>query len=330
MVNIGINGFGRIGRLVFRASLEIPDVNVVAINDLMPAETLSFLLKYDTIHGKIDDEIIVKNDKMIINGQEVNVFNERDPGQIPWSDVGFEVVIESSGIFRSKDKASLHLRGSVKKVLVSAPMPDPDITLLPGINLEKYDHDRHHVISMASCTTNALAPLIKVLNENYGIEKGEMTTVHAYTNDQRLLDAIHRDIRRARAATLNLIPTSTGAARAIFQVYPELEGKLTALSIRAPVPDVSIVDLSVLVSNETDKDDVNSKFKEASETILKDILLYTEEPLVSSDYIGCKYLSIVDGLLTSVVDKNLVKVLAWYDNEVGYAYHLTKLVTYIT
>jgi len=327
MVRVGINGFGRIGRLVYRASLEIPNLEVVAVNDLMPAETLSFLLKYDTIHGKLNVDIKCESNKMIVNGKEIVVYNERDPSNIPWDKLGVEVVIEASGVFRTRELASKHLRGSVKKVLVTAPVPDADITILPKINFDKYDKNKHHVISMASCTTNALAPLIKVLMENFGILKGEITTVHAYTNDQRLLDAIHRDIRRARAAAMNLIPTSTGAAKAIFQVYPELKGKLTALAIRAPVPDVSIVDLSVIVNRETDKDEVNNAFKHAAETTLKGVLYYTEEPLVSSDYIGSHYLSIVDGLLTQVVDGNLVKVLAWYDNEAGYSYHIAKLAT---
>jgi len=325
MVRVGINGFGRIGRLVYRASLEIPEVEVVAVNDLMPAETLAFLLKYDTIHGKLDLDVKAVDGKIVVGDDEIVIFNERDPGQIPWDKLDVEVVIESSGVFRTKELASRHLHGSVKKVLVSAPMPDADITILPKINSDKYDPEKHHVISMASCTTNALAPLIKVLKENFGIVKGEMTTIHAYTNDQRLLDAIHRDIRRARAAAINLIPTSTGAAKAIFQIYPELEGKLTALAIRAPVPDVSIVDLSSIVEKTTDKDEVNNAFKEAAETNLSETLFYVEEPLVSSDYIGCRYLSVVDGLLTQVVDGNLVKVLAWYDNEAGYSYHLTKL-----
>ena len=325
MVAVGINGFGRIGRIAFRAALELEGIEVVAVNDLMPAETLAFLLKYDTVHGKLDCDVRASSNKMVVDGREVVVFNERDPAQIPWGELGVEVVIESSGVFRTRDKASLHLRDTVKKVLVSAPMPDPDITILPGINVDKYDRGRHHVISMASCTTNALAPLIKVLKESFGIAKGEMTTIHAYTNDQRLLDAIHRDIRRARAAALNLIPTSTGAAQAIFQVYPDLKGKLTALAVRAPVPDVSLVDLSVLVEKETDKDEVNAHFKKAAEGELREVLMYTEEPLVSSDFIGCKYLSVVDGLLTTVTDGNLVKVLAWYDNEYGYAYHLARL-----
>jgi len=263
VVAVGINGFGRIGRIAFRAALELEGIEVVAVNDLMPAETLAFLLKYDTVHGKLDCDVRASSNKMVVDGREVVVFNERDPAQIPWGELGVEVVIESSGVFRTRDKASLHLRDTVKKVLVSAPMPDPDITILPGINVDKYDRGRHHVISMASCTTNALAPLIKVLKESFGIAKGEMTTIHAYTNDQRLLDAIHRDIRRARAAALNLIPTSTGAAQAIFQIYPDLKGKLTALAVR--------------------------------------------------------------GLLTTVTDGNLVKVLAWYDNEYGYAYHLARL-----
>lgn len=327
MVTIGINGFGRIGRLVFRASLEIPEAEVVAINDLMPAETLAFLLKYDTIHGKLDVNIDVSNNKMIVNEREITILNERDPGQIPWDKYNVEIVIESSGVFRTRELASRHLRDTVKKVLVSAPMNDADITILPKINFDMYDRNKHHIISMASCTTNALAPLIKVLNENFGIIKGEMTTIHAYTNDQRLLDAIHRDMRRARAAAINLIPTSTGAAKAIFQIYPNLKGKLTALAIRAPVPDVSIVDLSVVVEKGTDKDEVNNAFKEAAENYLNGTLLYIEEPLVSSDFIGSKYLSIVDGLLTQVIDNNLVKVLAWYDNEMGYSYHLTKLAT---
>jgi glyceraldehyde 3-phosphate dehydrogenase len=327
MVKVGINGFGRIGRLVYRASLEIDDIEVVAINDLMTADTLAFLLKYDTVHGTLSHDIHADGDALIVDGKHVSVFNKKSPKEIPWGTLDVEVVIESSGIFRTKELASMHLHDSVKKVLVSAPMNDADITILPNINIDKYDPDKHHIISMASCTTNALAPLIKVLQDNYGILKGEMTTIHAYTNDQRLLDAIHRDIRRARAAAINLIPTSTGAAKAIFQIYPELQGKLKAISIRAPVPDVSLVDVSVVINDDTSRDEVNERFKEAAQTYLNGTLSYIEEPLVSSDFIGSKYLSIVDGLLTEVIDRDFVKVLAWYDNEMGYSYHLTKLAS---
>ncbi|HEW93773.1 type I glyceraldehyde-3-phosphate dehydrogenase [Candidatus Geothermarchaeota archaeon] len=327
MVRIGINGFGRIGRIVFRSSLEIPGVEVVAVNDLADVKQLAHLLKYDSIHGKLNLEVKAEDGSLIVDGREIKVFSMKSPSEIPWDRVDVDYVVESSGVFRDRESASLHLERGVEKVIVSAPMKGADITMLPFINEDKYDRKKHKIISMASCTTNALAPLIKVIHENFKIVKGSMTTIHAYTNDQRLLDAIHKDLRRARAAAFNIVPTTTGAAKATFEVYPELKGKLHAMSIRVPVPDGSLVDLNVLVGKEVTIEEVNNAFKKASETYLSETLYYLKDPVVSSDIIGMKYLSIFDSLLTEVVNGNFVKVISWYDNEYGYAYHLAKLLT---
>lgn len=327
MVRVGINGFGRIGRIVFRAALTLDNVDVVAINDLAGVDQLAHLLKYDSVHGKLDMDVKVMEDKLYVDEDEVKVFSIKNPAEIPWDKLGVNVVIESSGIFREKQNASLHFERGVNHIIVSAPMKDPDIMILPYLNEDKFDEKRHRVISMGSCTTNALAPLIKVLDDNFGIIKGHMTTIHAYTNDQRLLDAIHKDLRRARAAAINIVPTSTGAAKAIFQIYPNLTGKLSAMAIRVPVPDGSLIDLNVEVGENTSREDVNEMFKEASESYLSESLLYLEEPVVSTDILGLPYLSMFDSLLTSVVDGNMVKVISWYDNEYGYAYHLAKLIS---
>ncbi len=326
MVRVGINGFGRIGRMVFRHSLGLEDVEVVAVNDLSDVKILAHLLKYDSIHGILPNEIGYGDGVLKVDGREVKVFNKKSPSEIPWDTVDVDIVVESTGLFRERDSASLHLNSGVERVVVSAPGKDMDITIIPYINEHLYKRDEHRVISMASCTTNALAPLIKVLHENLGIVKGGMTTVHAYTNDQRILDAIHRDPRRARAAAINLIPTSTGAAKAIFEIYPELKGRLDAYAIRAPVADGSLIDLKVLVSKDTDADTVNGLFKAAAEGELSEILQYVDEPIVSSDIINNTYLSIFDSLLTQVVDSNFVRVVSWYDNEYGYSFHLTKLL----
>ena len=329
MVRVGINGFGRIGRIVFRASLQLDNIEVVAINDLVGVDQLAHLLKYDSVHGKLKESVHSGDNMLYIGGREVKVFSVKNPAEIPWDSLDVDIVIESSGIFREKHSASLHLKRGVEYVVVSAPMKDPDIMILPYLNEGEFNGDKHKVISMGSCTTNALAPLIKVLNDNFTIVKGHMTTVHAYTNDQRLLDAIHKDLRRARAAAINIVPTSTGAAKAIFQIYPELIGKLSAMAIRVPVPDGSLIDLNVVLDKHVSREEVNEKFKEASETYLSESLLYLDEPVVSSDIIGLPYLSMFDSLLTQVVEGNMVKAISWYDNEYGYAYHLAKLVSRI-
>jgi len=326
MKRIGINGFGRIGRIVFRSTLEVPGVEVVGINDIADVKQLAHLLKYDSVHGRLGKDVRVKDNKIIVDGKEVIVFSRKSPSEIPWDKLDVDIVVESSGVFRDRESASLHLEKGVDKVVVSAPMKGADITILPFINEDRYNPKVHKIISMGSCTTNALAPLIKVIHENFHIIKGTMTTIHAYTNDQRLLDAIHKDFRRARAAAFNIVPTTTGAAKATFEVYPELKGRLHAISIRVPVPDGSIVDLNVVVEKDVSREEVNEKFKVASETFLKESLYYLEDPIVSSDIVGMRYLSLYDSLMTEVVDGNMVKVLSWYDNEYGYAYHLAKLL----
>lgn len=326
MIRIGINGFGRIGRMVFRSILELDGIDVVAVNDLADVKLLSHLLKFDSIHGRLGVEVKALDDKIIVGGREIKVFREKNPAEIPWNTIDVDVVVESSGIFRTRESAGLHLKTGVDYVFVSAPMNDPDITILPYINEDKFDGGNHKVISMASCTTNALAPLIKVFMDNYNILSGQMTTIHAYTNDQRLIDAIHKDYRRARAAALNIVPTTTGAAKAIFQIYPELEGRLNAVAVRVPVPDGSLVDLNVLIDIDVTREEVNERFREASETYLSSSLLYVDEPIVSTDVIGLPYLSIFDSLLTTVAGGRMVKVVAWYDNEYGYAYHLANLI----
>ena len=326
MVRVGINGFGRIGRMFFRSSLEIDGVDVVAINDITSVSLLAHLLKYDSIHGRLNHSVSVNGDNIVVGDMEVKVFSYKNPAEIPWHKKDVDVVVEASGIFREHRAASLHLGNGVEYVFVSAPMPDPDIMILPYLNESEFDGSKHKVVSMGSCTTNALAPLIKVLEENFGIEAGQMTTIHAYTNDQRLLDSVHRDFRRARAAAVNIVPTSTGAAKAIFQIYPHLKGRLNAIAVRVPVSDGSLVDLNVLVSKEVSKEDVNKAFKEAADGELSESLLYIEDPVVSSDIIDLPYLSIYDSLLTSVSGGRVVKTVAWYDNEFGYSYHLAKLI----
>ncbi|MFQ5712130.1 MAG: type I glyceraldehyde-3-phosphate dehydrogenase [Candidatus Geothermarchaeales archaeon] len=325
-IKVGINGFGRIGRLAFRAALDFDEVEVLAINDLADTQTLAFLLKYDSVFGKLGFDVEAREDAIVVDGREVKSYRIRSPAELPWKALGVEVAIESTGIFRTRDDAKKHLDAGAKKVLVSAPMGDPDATLMLGINEETYDPGQHHVLSMASCTTNAVVPVLKVLNDEFGIVKGVFTTVHAYTNDQRLLDAIHRDPRRSRAAALNIIPTTTGAARAVAQVLPELEGKLEAMALRVPVPDVSLIDAAVEVGKKVTVDRVNASLREASEGPLEGLMEYVEEPLVSQDFMGNPALSIVDGLLTSVVGGDLVKVVAWYDNEWGYSVKLIELI----
>ncbi|MCI2252923.1 type I glyceraldehyde-3-phosphate dehydrogenase [Domibacillus sp. PGB-M46] len=328
-VKIGINGFGRIGRNVFRAALKNPEVDVVAINDLTDANMLAHLLKYDTVHGTLDADVTVDGDTIVVNGERVKVTAERDPAQIPWAANGAEVVVESTGRFTKRADAAKHLEGGAKKVIISAPASDEDITIVMGVNEDKYDAANHQVISNASCTTNCLAPFAKVLNEKFGIVRGMMTTVHSYTNDQQILDLPHSDYRRARAAAENMIPTSTGAAKAVSLVLPELKGKLNGMAMRVPTPNVSVVDLVAELKQDVTAEEVNEALKAAAEGDLKGILAYNELPLVSSDYNGSTASSTIDALSTMVMEGNMVKVLSWYDNENGYSNRVVDLVQYI-
>jgi glyceraldehyde 3-phosphate dehydrogenase len=323
----GINGFGRIGRNVFRAAhARRADIDWVGVNDITDTKTLAHLLKYDSILGPFPGEIDYTDDGIVVDGDELRVFSERDPAALPWADTGAEVVIESTGLFTKRDDAAKHLEAGAKKVIISAPAKEPDVTLVPGVNDDAYDPREHHVISNASCTTNCLAPVATVLHEAVGIERGIMTTIHAYTADQRLQDAPHKDLRRARAAATNLVPTSTGAAKAIGLVIPELDGKLNGMSVRAPVITGSVVDLVCEVSRPTSKEEVNRAFAEKADTgPLEGILKYNDDPIVSSDIITSPYSSVFDAELTMVIDERLVKVVAWYDNEWGYSNRVVDL-----
>ncbi|MCS6802041.1 MAG: type I glyceraldehyde-3-phosphate dehydrogenase [Chloroflexota bacterium] len=319
---VGINGFGRIGRLVLKAILEQHGsaLEVVAINDITDTKTNAHLFKYDSNYGVFNGTVEAGPNSITINGHEVRVFAERDPGAIPWRDLGVEIVIESTGLFEDAEKARAHLdRGGAKKVIITAPAKNEDITIVLGVNDDQYDPARHHIISNASCTTNCLAPVVKVLNDCFGVEKGLMTTIHSYTNDQRVLDSVHRDLRRARAAALNMVPTTTGAARAVSLVIPELKGKFHGFAIRVPTPTVSLVDFVAELKRDVAVDEVNRAMREHSEGKLRGILAYTEEPLVSMDLKGHPASSIVDGLSTMVIGGTMVKVVAWYDNEWGYS-----------
>jgi len=329
MVNAAINGFGRIGRLLYRAALEEgADINFVAINDLTDAKTLAHLLKNDTTHGKFPFDVEVKGSSLIVDGKELKIIAQPDPAKLPWKDMDVYVTVESTGRFRAREAAAKHLEAGAKKVLVSAPMSpatSADLTVVYGVNDDLYDPNKHNIISLASCTTNCLAPTAKVLNETFGIEKGLMTTVHAVTNDQRLLDMQHKDLIRARSAAFNMIPTTTGAAKAVGLALPMLNGKLNGMAIRVPIPDVSIVDLVAVLKKETTADEVNEAFKKAANGKLKGILAYSEEPLVSSDLINNSNSAIVDGSLTMVMG-NLAKVLVWYDNEWGYSVKMARMI----
>jgi len=328
---IGINGFGRIGRQSLKAILERHgrDLEVIAVNDLTDTKTNAHLLKYDSTYGHFPGEVEATADTLIVNGHTVKVLSQRDPAQIPWSDLGVELVIESTGLFTEAEKASAHLRGGAKKVIISAPAKGEDLTIVAGVNDEMYDPAKHHIISNASCTTNCLAPAAKVLNDTFGIERGLMNTIHSYTNDQRILDQVHKDLRRARTAGANIIPTSTGAARALALVIPELKGRFDGMSLRVPTVTVSMVDFVADVRKEATKESVNAAFKEASEGSLKGILGYSDEPLVSMDYRGDDRSSIIDGLSTLVTGGKMVKVLAWYDNEWGYSCRIADLAQFI-
>ncbi|MFS0750863.1 type I glyceraldehyde-3-phosphate dehydrogenase [Oceanobacillus sp. 1P07AA] len=318
-VKIGINGFGRIGRNVFRQSLKNNEVEVVAINDLTDANMLAHLLKYDSVHGKLQEEVTVNGSNLVIDGKEIKVLSERDPADLGWGDLGVDIVIESTGRFTNKEDAEKHIQAGAKKVIISAPAKGEDLTIVMGVNDDQYDPSEHNVVSNASCTTNCLAPFAKVLNDNFGIKRGLMTTIHSYTNDQQILDLPHKDYRRARAAAENIIPTSTGAAKAVGLVLPELNGKLNGNAVRVPTPDGSLTDLVAELDKNVTIEDVNNAMKEAAEGPLKGILEYTEEPLVSSDIVGNNHSSIFDALSTIVMEDNLVKVVSWYDNEMGYS-----------
>lgn len=326
---IGINGFGRIGRLVFRVMLERDDFEITAINNPSGAETAAYLAKYDTVHGRLEKDIRVEGDDLLIDGHRIHVFHDRDPENLKWEDYGVQMVIESTGKLKDHESAGKHIHGTVKKVIITAPGKDDDATLVMGVNENSYNPETDHIISNASCTTNCLAPVVKVLNETFGIRRGMMTTVHSYTNDQAILEKAHKDPRRGRAAAENIIPTSTGAAKAIGAVIPELKGKLNGLAIRVPTPDVSLVDLSCEVERKVTKEEVNAALKAAAEGELKGILAYTDEPLVSSDFRGTNVSSTVDGELTMVVDGDLVKVIAWYDNEWGYSCRIADLAAFV-
>jgi glyceraldehyde 3-phosphate dehydrogenase len=328
MINVGINGFGRIGRNFFRASLANPDINIVGINDLTPNETLAHLLKYDSILGRLGLPVTFTDDSITVDGKTIKVFSERDPANLPWASVKADVVVESTGIFTKAADAQKHITAGAKKVIISAPATDEDITIVMGVNHLKYDGSKHHIISNASCTTNCLAPMAKVLNDNWGIVKGLMTTIHAYTNDQPILDFPHKDLRRARAAATNMIPTSTGAAKAISLVLPELKGKLDGYAMRVPVPTGSATDLTVELAKEATAQEINAAMKAAAEGELKGFLSYTEDPIVSSDIVTDASSCIFDSDLTKVIG-NQVKVVGWYDNEWGYSNRLVDLIGYI-
>lgn len=329
-IRIGINGFGRIGRNVVRAiAAADTDVEVVAVNDLTDPGTLAHLLRYDSVHGRYRGSVTLKGDQMVVDGAPIKVLAERDPAKLPWKDLGVDVVLESTGIFTQRDKAALHLEAGAQKVIISAPAKQEDITIVMGINQGDYDPENHHVISNASCTTNCLVPIVKVIMDNFGFDRGFMTTVHAYTNDQRVLDLQHQDLRRARAAAMNVIPTSTGAAKATALVIPEVKGKLDGVALRVPVCDVSVVDLTCVVTRSTDTEAVNEAFRAAASGALKGILAVSDEPLVSSDYIGDPHSSIVDALSTNVIDGTLVHVLSWYDNEMGYSHRCVDLIQHV-
>ncbi len=328
---IGINGFGRIGRLTFRSIKKYhnDELEVTAINDLTDPKTNAHLLKWDSTYGPYPGQVEAAEDSIIVDGKKVKVLAERDPGKIPWQDYGVDIVMESTGLFTDAAKAAAHLEGGVKKVIISAPAKNEDVTIVLGVNEEHYDPKKHHVISNASCTTNCVAPVVKVLHQSFGITKGLMTTIHAYTNDQRILDMYHKDLRRARAAAINIIPTTTGAAKAVTMVIPELKGKIHGLAFRVPTPTVSVVDFVAELGREVNVEHINQSFKAAAEGPLAGILEYCQEPLVSSDFKGNPASSIFDALSTIVIEGNLVKVLAWYDNEWGYSCRLADLASYV-
>jgi glyceraldehyde 3-phosphate dehydrogenase len=331
-IRVGINGFGRIGRNVVRAAkaMGVSDLDFVAVNDITDTKTLAHLLKYDSVHGRFPGDVLPEADALTVAGDSIRVLAEKDPAKLPWKDLGVDVVLESTGRFTDRDQAALHLKGGAKKVIISAPAKQEDITIVYGVNHTAYDAAKHHVISNASCTTNCLVPVVKVILDRFGFVSGFMTTVHSYTNDQQILDLPHKDLRRARAAALSIIPTTTGAAKATSLVIPELKGKIDGVSLRVPTPDVSVVALSCVVEKATSKDEVNTAFREAAKSgPLKGLLVVSEEPLVSVDYIGTLQSSTVDALSTTVVGGTLVNVTSWYDNEMGYSARCVDLLRYV-
>jgi len=328
-IKVGINGFGRIGRNAFRAALGNPDVEIIAVNDLTDAATLAHLLKYDSVHGKLNAEVKVEKDTIVVNGKAIKVLAERDPALLPWGTLGVQVVVESTGRFTEASKAAAHIKAGAKKIIISAPAKGEDITIVMGVNEGKYDAAKHNIISNASCTTNCLAPMAKVIHEAFGIKHGMMTTVHSYTNDQMILDLPHSDLRRARAAALSIIPTTTGAAKAVALVLPELKGKLNGFALRVPTPNVSLTDLVAEMEKPVTAEEVNAALKAAANGPLKGILDYCDEPLVSKDFNGNAHSCIVDALSTMVVDGTQLKVIGWYDNEWGYSNRVIDLIAYI-
>jgi len=329
-IKVAINGFGRIGRLLYRAAIERnANIDFVAINDITDAKTLAHLLKYDSVHGRFDADIQAKDNSIMVNGKELKVLMQKDPALLPWKDLGVYLAVESTGLFTKREDAAKHLQAGAKKVLISAPAENPDITIVLGVNHDEYDHEKHNILSNASCTTNCVVPCVKVLHENFGIKSALMTTAHAYTNDQRIQDLVHRDLRRARAGAINIIPTTTGAARASALVFPELKGKIDGIALRVPVPNVSIVDLTAVLEKDVTKEEVNEAFRKAAEGPLKGIMAYTEDPIVSTDVNHTSYSAVVDGLSTMVVAGNLVKVFAWYDNEWGFSCRMVELIELI-
>lgn len=328
-IKVGINGFGRIGRNVFRAALGDNEIDIVAANDITDANTLAHLLKYDSVLGNLDEDVRADGDTIVAGGESFKVLKERDPAKLPWKELGVEIVIESTGLFTKREDATKHLEAGAKKVIISAPAKGEDFTVVMGVNHDKYDPANHHLISNASCTTNCLAPLVKVLHDEFGLTNGIMTTIHSYTNDQKLLDLPHKDLRRARAAALSMIPTTTGAAVAVARVLPELEGRLDGISVRVPTPNVSLTDLTAVLEKDASADDVNAAFQRAANGDLKGILAYSEEPLVSADFKGNPHSSIVDAPFTKVVGGNTVKVLSWYDNEWGFSCRVKDLIRFI-
>lgn len=331
-VKVGINGFGRIGRNIFRAAKKLGagEIEFVAVNDLTSANTLAHLLKYDSNFGIYEGEVRAGDNQIIVDGKSIKVLAIRNPAELPWKDLGIDIVIESTGFFTAREDASKHLDAGAKKVIISAPAKNPDLTVVMGVNHRNYNPESHHIISNASCTTNCLTPVAKVVMDNFGIVKGLMTTIHSYTNDQSILDAPHNDLRRARAAAVSMIPTSTGAAKAISEVVPELKGKMDGMAIRVPTPNVSLVDVVFHLEKNTTKEELNSALRNAAENELKGVLQYTEEPLVSKDFNGNPHSSIVDGLSTNVIDGNMAKVLSWYDNEWGFSNRVVDLVNFIS
>ncbi|MDI6690455.1 MAG: type I glyceraldehyde-3-phosphate dehydrogenase [Candidatus Bathyarchaeota archaeon] len=329
-IKVAINGFGRIGRLLYRAAIERnANIDFVAINDVTDAKTLAHLLRYDSVHGRFNADVQVKDNNIIVNGKEFKVLMQKDPATLPWKDLDVYLAVESTGLFTKREDASKHLQAGAKKVLISAPAENPDITIVLGVNHDQYDHEKHNILSNASCTTNCVVPCVKVLHENFRVKAGIMTTAHAYTNDQRIMDLVHRDLRRARAGAVNIIPTTTGAARASALVFPELKGKIDGIALRVPVPNVSIVDLTAVLEKDVTKEEVNAAFEKEAEGPLKGIMEYTEEPIVSTDVNHTSYSAVVDGLSTMVVAGNLVKVLAWYDNEWGFSCRMVELIELI-